>query len=101
MTTPSDSGSPTCRLVRAVDPYTGKQGPTYFGGISAESVGSTGLWLGRIEIAPGARTRAHYHERHETAIYIIQGETGVWFGENLENYLVAAAGDYFYIPAGV
>jgi uncharacterized RmlC-like cupin family protein len=101
MSSSTNPEKPTCRLVRTVDAYTGKQGPTYFGGISAESVGSTGLWLGRVEIAPGARTKAHYHEHHETAIYILQGETGVWFGDNLENYLVAAAGDYFYIPAGV
>jgi uncharacterized RmlC-like cupin family protein len=87
--------------VRGVDSYTGKQGPSYAGGVSAESVGSTGLWLGRIEIAPAGRTTAHYHERHETAIYVLQGEAEMWFGNSLQEHMVAGPGDYIYIPAGV
>ena len=32
----------TCRVIRSVEPYQGKQGPSYAGGISAESVGRAG-----------------------------------------------------------
>jgi len=96
-----ETSKPTCRLIRSAVSYTGKQGPAYSGGISAESVGATGLWLGRIEIAPGARTKAHFHERHETAIYVLQGQAGMWFGDRLEEHIVAGPGDYIYIPAGV
>lgn len=96
-----ESGTGTCRLVRSVDAYTGKQGPSYAGGVSAESVGSTGLWLGRIEIGPGGRTNAHYHEHHETAIHVLDGEAEMWFGDSLQDHMVAGPGDYIYIPAGV
>ncbi len=92
---------PTCRVIRAPDAYTGRQGPQYAGGISAESAGSTGLWLGRIEIAPGTRTNAHLHVRHETAIHVLSGEAEMWFGEALQEHVVTGPGDYLYIPPGV
>jgi uncharacterized RmlC-like cupin family protein len=88
-------------VIRSAPSYTGKQGPTYAGGVSAESVGSRALWLGRIEHAPGGRTKAHLHEGHETAIYVLSGEVDMWYGEQLGEHVVARAGDYLYIPAGV
>jgi mannose-6-phosphate isomerase-like protein (cupin superfamily) len=51
--------------------------------------------------SPG-RTKAHLHENHETALYLISGdEVEVYTGEQLEHREVARAGDYIYIPAGV
>jgi uncharacterized RmlC-like cupin family protein len=50
---------------------------------------------------PGGRTKAHYHEAHETAFYVLRGECDLWFGEDLREHEVARAGDYLYIPAGV
>jgi uncharacterized RmlC-like cupin family protein len=88
-------------VIRAVSEYTGAQGPQYGGGVSAESVGSTGLWLGKVTIAPGARTRAHLHERHETAIYVLEGECIVYSGRELAARDAASAGEYMYIPANV
>jgi uncharacterized RmlC-like cupin family protein len=50
----------------------------------------------------GGRTKAHLHENHETALYLISGdEVELWTGEQLEHREVARAGDYIYIPAGV
>jgi uncharacterized RmlC-like cupin family protein len=95
------SPSPTCTLIRAGHAYDGKQGPSYVGGVSAESAGAKGLWLGRIEIAPGGRTRAHFHEHHETAIHVLSGIAEMWHGDRLQHHMVATAGDYIYIPAGV
>ena len=57
--------SDRAKVVRTVQEYTGAQGPRYGGGVSTESVGSTGLWFGKVTIAPGARTKPHLHERHE------------------------------------
>jgi uncharacterized RmlC-like cupin family protein len=91
----------TCRVIRATEEYEGKQGPTYAGGVSAESVGSRGIWLGMVTMAPGSRTKAHFHEAHETAFYVLSGECDLWFGEDLQEHEVARAGDYLYIPAGV
>lgn len=95
-------GSPaTCRVIRSVETYEGKQGPTYAGAVSAESVGSRGIWLGMVTMAPGARTKAHAHDQHETAFYVVSGECDLWYGEGLRQHDVAHAGDYIYIPAGV
>jgi uncharacterized RmlC-like cupin family protein len=96
-----DQPAPTCRVVRSVASYQGKQGPTYEGGISAESVGAQAIWLGMITIPPGGRTKAHLHEHHETALYFVSGEADQWYGEDLSQHEVVRAGDYFYIPAGV
>ena len=39
------ASEPTCRVVRAADAYAGKQGLSYFAGVAAETVGSTGLCM--------------------------------------------------------
>jgi oxalate decarboxylase/phosphoglucose isomerase-like protein (cupin superfamily) len=65
---------PACRLVRADDTYDGKQGLTYFCGIAAETVGSKGICMHLLTIPPGGRAKAHMHENHETAIYVLEGE---------------------------
>lgn len=90
------------QVIAAGDSYRGKQGLAYTPGVSAESVGSEHLWLGSVVIPPGGRTKAHLHEKHESAFYLITGEeVELWSGERLEQKAVAHAGDYLYIPAGV
>jgi uncharacterized RmlC-like cupin family protein len=91
----------TCRVIRSAEEYQGKQGPSYAGGISAESVGSQAIWLGMVTMPPGSRTKAHLHDGHETAIYVLSGECDLWYGEDLQEHDVARAGDYIYIPAGI
>jgi uncharacterized RmlC-like cupin family protein len=97
----SVSSKPTCRIVRPGSTYAGKQGLNYFQGIAAETVGSTGICLHLLTIPPGARAKAHLHEAHETAIYVLSGEVHTWFGDRLEEHVIVKAGDMFYIPAGV
>jgi uncharacterized RmlC-like cupin family protein len=92
---------PTCRAVRAETEFTGKQALLYAPGISAESVGSQKIHLQIVTIPPGARAKAHKHEGHETAIHILSGECGMWYGERLEEHLSASAGDFVYIPASM
>ena len=71
-------------------------------GISAETAGATGLWLGSVPVPPGARTKAHVHERHESAFYMVAGdEVELWTGDQLEHRDVARACDYLFIPPGV
>ena len=88
-------------VLRESKEYTGAQGPRYGGGVSAESVGSTGLWFGRVTIAPGARTKAHLHEHHETAILVLEGGCVVYSGPDLATKELAGPGAYIYIPASV
>ena len=90
-----------CALIRPEAPYDGKQGFRYLSGISAESVGSTGICMHLLTIPPGGRAKAHLHQSHETAIYVVSGVAEVFFGERLEQHAVTAAGDLFYISAGV
>jgi uncharacterized RmlC-like cupin family protein len=86
-------------VLRESAAYVGAQGPRYGGGVSAESVGSTGLWFGRVTIGPGERTKADLHERHETAIYVLEGRCVVYSGPELAERQDAGPGDYVYIPA--
>jgi uncharacterized RmlC-like cupin family protein len=96
MTTPAD-----CRIVRPGGEYEGKQGATYAAGISAETAGSRRLALHTVVLPPGARGRAHLHEHHESAIYVVEGEGEMWWGEGLACHAFVSAGDFVYVPPGV
>jgi uncharacterized RmlC-like cupin family protein len=95
------SATPTCRLVKPGHTYEGKQGLSYFEGIAAETVGAKGICMHVLTMPPGARAKAHLHESHETAIYMLSGQAHTWYGERLENHVIVHAGELFYIPAGV
>jgi uncharacterized RmlC-like cupin family protein len=90
-----------CVLVQAGDAAEGRTGVTYAAGISADSAGATGLCLQLASLPPGARARAHQHDQHESAAYVIEGEMVLWFGERLERKVVARPGDFLYIPSGL
>ncbi len=92
---------PTCKIIRPADTYDGKQGFSYFEGIAAETVGSTGVCMHMLSIPPGGRAKAHLHESHETAIYVISGISEMRYGDHLEQHMVIKAGEFLYIPAGV
>jgi len=97
----NSTSEPTCRVIRAADTYGGKQGLTYFCGIAAETVGSKGICMHLLTIPPGGRAKAHLHENHETAIYVLDGEAVTLYGDRLQHCLHTRAGDLVYIPAGV
>jgi uncharacterized RmlC-like cupin family protein len=93
--------APKATVVRAGAKYRSEQGSDYEPGVSAETVGSKVLFLGMVTLPAGARTRAHVHERHETALYLLNGEIEIWTGDQLQHREVVRAGDYIYIPANV
>jgi len=99
--TTAETALQSCRLVQAGQTFTGKQNLQYNVGISAETVGAKGIHMQFVTIPPGARAKAHKHETHETAIYALTGESGVWHGERLEHHTIVKPGDFFYIPADV
>jgi uncharacterized RmlC-like cupin family protein len=74
----------TGRVVRGGDAYKSEQGSDYEPGVSAETVGSHAVFLGIVTLQPGARTRAHVHERHETALYLLSGTCELWSGPEPE-----------------
>ncbi|MBP7243009.1 cupin domain-containing protein [Amaricoccus sp.] len=94
--TPAD-----CALIRPADTYGGKQGFDYLAGVSAESVGARGICMHLLTIPPGGRAKAHLHESHETAIYMLSGVTEMRYGPRLERRMTARAGEMVYIPAGM
>ncbi len=89
-------------VVSQSDAYTSSQGSRYAPGVSSETTGATALFLGLITLAPGQRTRAHLHEHHESAHYMLSGdEVELWTGPCLERRDVARPGDFLFIPAGL
>jgi uncharacterized RmlC-like cupin family protein len=90
-----------CVLIQAGEAEEGKTGVTYAAGVSATTSGASALCLQLASLPPGARSRAHLHAEHESAAYLIKGEMVLFFGERLEQKVVARAGDFLYIPSGV
>jgi uncharacterized RmlC-like cupin family protein len=76
-------------------------GLDYVVGVSEASAGARGLCLQLVTIPPGARAKAHLHDEHESAAYVLAGEVVTWFGDGLAEHVVAREGDFVYIPAGV
>ena len=95
------SSRPTCTVIRANESYEGKQGLTYFKGISAENSGARAICMNLLTIPPGGRGRPHFHAGHESAIYVLSGEALTWYGEGLSQCATVRAGDFLYIPAGM
>ena len=94
--------SNVAHVVRGSNQYKSRQGSLYTPAISAETVGAKSLFFGVVTIPPGERTKAHIHEFHESAFYVLSGENiELWSGGELEHREVARTGDYLFIPANV
>jgi uncharacterized RmlC-like cupin family protein len=91
--------SPTCKVIRPGESYVGQQGFTYLAGLTGASAGSKALCMTVLTLPDGARAKTHLHQAIETAVYIIEGEADMYFGDRLEHLLHARAGEYVYIPA--
>jgi uncharacterized RmlC-like cupin family protein len=91
----------TCVLIPQSATYRGKQGLEYFHGVSAETAGAQALCLHMVTIPPGGRARPHLHEDHESAVYVVSGEAGMWYGDGLRQHMWMRAGDFALIPANV
>ncbi|HET9520414.1 MAG TPA: cupin domain-containing protein [Candidatus Limnocylindrales bacterium] len=69
--------------------------------VSAETVGSVGLYSSVVTTAPGGKTRIHHHGECETSIFILSGRARyTWGPTGLESSMDASEGDFIYIPAG-
>jgi uncharacterized RmlC-like cupin family protein len=70
--------------------------------VSAPKLWASALWFGLVSLPPGQRTKAHIHERHETAFYFLGGEeVELRTGDRLQHCDKARPGDDMFIPAGV
>ena len=72
-------------------------------GISKESCGSENITMSFVRIAPGHRSRAHYHINGELAQYFIKGKGRyiVGYGTEDEEVHEFGPGCFIYIPRGV
>ncbi|SRR6266498_4654841 len=70
-------------------------------GITPESAGCREIHFEMFELAPGAEDGpVHIHE-HETSGYVLSGQLALLHGDGLENYEIAKAGDFVFVPPGV
>jgi uncharacterized RmlC-like cupin family protein len=87
--------------VRPKESFISKQQLPNFEGISAQSAGTAHLCMHLVVIPPGGRAVAHYHDGHETTIYIIKGRAETKYGDKLEQSSINEAGDFIFIPPNV
>ncbi|MEU6251009.1 cupin domain-containing protein [Glycomyces sp. NPDC047010] len=81
--------------------YAGAQGGQFSAGVSRESAGSERLCLHRVFIEARTETRAHMHDGHESAIYVLAGRHQIRYGDELQHLADLEPGDMVYIPAGM
>lgn len=98
---PTPPGDEHCIAIKPGRLSQSKQGHHVFEGISAQSTGARALCMHVIAIPPGGRARAHLHEDHESAVYMLEGEVICWYGDRLQHRFTVRAGEMAYIPAGV
>ena len=79
----------------------GWNGIHYQQGLSAKTVGSTGLSVNVATVPPGAIAYAHIHDGFEVMLYIVKGKVKHTFGEGLTQEVINEAGDFIYIRPGV
>src|SRR5580698_3460960 len=97
----NDTSQQACVVIRQGETHRGKQDLDYFEGISARVAGSKALCLHLVTIPPLGRAKPHLHENHESAVYVLSGEAGMWYGDGLREHVWMRAGDFAYIPANV
>jgi uncharacterized RmlC-like cupin family protein len=59
-------------------------------------VGGEKTWIGVASLAPGRRTGAHHHGRHEVALYVAKGRARIRWGDRLEFMADLGQGDFAY-----
>ncbi len=66
--------------------------------ISQATTGATNIYMGVFRVPAGARSRPHYHEHCESAVYMLSGQLEVKWGDHLEESVTIDAGDMVYVP---
>lgn len=66
--------------------------------ISQATTGAYNIYMGLFRVPPGARSRPHYHENCESAVYLLHGSLEVRWGDRLEEVVTIEPGDMVYVP---
>ncbi len=59
---------------------------------------ATRLWFGEVRNAPGYRSLPHHRGEAETGGRVISGAGRIYYGENFEQRLDMAEGDWVFVP---
>ena len=68
--------------------------------VSAELMGSVGIFMGSSRVPPGMRSSPHVHLNCESALYVASGRGQFLVGDHLERVLEIEEGDFLYVPPG-
>ena len=66
--------------------------------VSQATTGAHNIYMARFRVPAGARSRPHYHEGCESALYMLSGSITIRFGERLQESLSVEPGDMLYVP---
>jgi|SRR5579884_1554505 len=66
--------------------------------ISQATAEARNIYMGVFRVPAGAQSRPHYHERCESAVYMIAGALKVRWGDHLEHEVALEPGDLVYVP---
>ena len=66
--------------------------------ISQATTGAHNLFMGLVRVPAGARSRPHFHENCESAVYMVRGGIEIRWGDRLEDALEVHEGDMLYVP---
>ena len=73
-------------------------GMTRAAAITNARAGTHKLWAGTVTIHPDAKTGPHHHGELESVIYVVSGSVRMRWGESLEYFAEACAGDFIFVP---
>ena len=73
-------------------------GMTRAAAITNACAGAHKLWAGTVTIHPDAKTGPHHHGELESVIYVVSGSVRMRWGESLEYFAEARAGDFIFVP---
>jgi uncharacterized RmlC-like cupin family protein len=86
-------------VVKTQEEAFGRQKLPFYVGISAETVGATGISMNLVVIPPGGAAQAHRHRKFESAVYILRGRIEIRYGSGLRQSMLIEAGSFFFVPA--
>src|SRR4051794_41066686 len=66
--------------------------------ISQSTAGAHNIYMGVFRVPGGARSRPHFHENCESAVYVLSGTLRVRWGERLEHVERLEPRDLVYVP---
>ncbi len=67
-------------------------------GIAPELCHNHGLWMGFVSTPAATASGAHHHGDAESGIYMLRGRIRFYFGERLQQSIVAEEGDFIFVP---